>query len=124
MIKSTLVLQQGELPAEFGVDSQVTPGWRPNEARSKSPDRPTPLLGGSARRSLYAAVTATTDDCLAYHVILERGTAVPSIDKPTTVNMPTAVRNHLPGQWQIVRIAGESLTRSGGRVPAAQSPRR
>ena len=72
-------------------------------------DLPMPLQPPQQGERLFAAVTASAEDCLAYHVILERGAALPNLEPTTTARISTADRNEQPGQWQIVRLAAGSL---------------
>ncbi len=124
IIKSTLALQHGEMPAEVGLE-QVAPWLADINGQMSVASVSTPLRPAQQSERLYAAISAGAEDCLAYHVILERGSAVPNVNPPTKVKSSLVDRPASGSQWQIVRLAAASLRSlvadAGAAVADAQS---
>ena len=118
VVKSTLAMQHGELPAEIGFDQAAT--WvaeKPAELQVAS--RPLALGAAGTAEKLVTAVAASTDDCLAYHVILERGTEVPHATPNPTVPVSLADRHENRPEWQIFRLTAGSQSDLAARAGAA-----
>ncbi len=81
----------------------------------------TSLAARDSEGALYAAVTATADDCLAYHVVMQRGSPATAATAPTTSSSSRRGRASSTQRWQIVRIAGDSLTDLAARCAALVS---
>ena len=109
VIKSTLAMQHGGMPAEVGL----------HEAASWIADKPgqievatylSKLTAANSGSRLLAAINASTDDCLSYHLILEQGAETTSVDMPTSVIKSLVDLREDGSPWHIVRLAAGTLS--------------
>ena len=118
LIKSTLAIEHGEMPAEVGLEQAAS--WIADKPKQiTASGRRTPLLPDNTGGPLVAAVTASTDDCLAYHVILERGVPMPSVEVQSSVIVQSTERPESRSEWHIVRLTAGNVADLAAKAGAA-----
>jgi len=125
LIKSTLAVEHAQMPPEVGLERAAA--WVAEKRGQIEVARASaPLRTGHAGEPLLAAVTASTDDCLAYHVLVERGAKLPDIKAATPASNPSAGKSSVDrqarfGPWRTVRLSAASLPDLADKAGAAMA---
>jgi acyl transferase domain-containing protein/NAD(P)-dependent dehydrogenase (short-subunit alcohol dehydrogenase family) len=135
VLKASLALEQRLLPAPVALERPLA-CLAENRHVIQAISKPTPVPAVEPSGRFFAGVNIYSTQTLGYHVIVERGTPVPSaVTKPAAspaklaspaavaVPMPTVVTPAVAASsaWRIVRLSGSSpasLAEQAGRLVA------
>ena len=117
LIKMTLALEHETLPANVGLQSPAP--WMTEKSKLAAPSSASRLTPSRSGQPPIGGVTASVGGRLAYHVLVERGTAVSTA--PKAVAGATASTWPAEQALRIVRLSASSLGDLVSKVQAADA---
>ncbi len=122
LIKSSLALEHASSPANVGLE-QAAPWLAEKSKQIVANSQSARMTTADPQGRLFAGVTACVDERLAYHIVLERGTAVTAEKSasgpPAVPARADAAAQAADEKWRTVRISAATLSELTSKAESA-----